>query len=494
MDGPKRYNFDEIERQIKERMKDGNFYITLFKSVENIINVVLTIYKTNGVGWASKVVDSSGTPLFSQIEQARFTEMFKPYVPYIVEFFGNTTDEDSLDTLDIDETDRTQVGGVDFNQIIGSISNTLDSANETTNRLARQYGILKLENDIYLKDDIKIPKEALNAAEKSISTAFPPATPAAKVIHMILSYIKVNFQMILTGVTLALDVGRIQMGYAGEDNKRRILSLLLALLELLRGDWRSALSSFLGVFGMTPLFIGEMIRAFLFFYRKIDTSARQHFFNSSTQFFKSMIMGLLLYLFKEVAPENARQLLFDKISTFFKGSELTEGLTWDNLDKFQARLGDPKVVCGDEFQNFMQGKLSEIEASDKENAVMVIGVIKTILEIFGIPTDKSSGLWQEKCGSNGPATIPAPVTASAPANVPVTTPVTASAPANVSVSVPVTVPVTAPVLVTANSTIVPSTTVPSTNTNSTIVPAVVEPVALVADSSIPTTPIVQSVS
>jgi hypothetical protein len=58
-------------------------------------------------------------------------------------------------------------------------------------------------------------------------------------------------------IYLVLDIARIAIGVTGNTIGRKIMSIVLSILELLRGDWKKAVLTIVGYYGVMPLLIGE---------------------------------------------------------------------------------------------------------------------------------------------------------------------------------------------------------------------------------------------
>ena len=82
------------------------------------------------------------------------------------------------------------------------------------------------------------------------------------------------FRTIVFTVYLILDIARLAIGISGPSISRKIMSLLLAVLELLRGDWKKAVLTTLGYFGMMPMLIGELMKVFLTMFRMLAPQIR----------------------------------------------------------------------------------------------------------------------------------------------------------------------------------------------------------------------------
>ena len=81
MSEAKRYQLDNVIKQIEYLFKNSALIPNLYQSVENVSKIINAIIKTNGVNWASQLD-------LSEMDRSRFTDIFRPYVSTILSFFG----------------------------------------------------------------------------------------------------------------------------------------------------------------------------------------------------------------------------------------------------------------------------------------------------------------------------------------------------------------------------------------------------------------------
>jgi hypothetical protein len=418
MNGPQRYNFDELREQMNKALLDKNMPKNLYNSTNGISRMLNAIIKTKGEGWTGQVVDENGNQLLSEQEQAQFTEAFKPYLDTILGFFGEDeirggAYEPSISKLSglsddfikskIEQTTNssnssTNVGIDDmYSKIIKKIGNV----NSTVNNYASKYGILKLEKEHDLEPDIKvIPEAAALAISDGIfalsTTAGFPIPP--NISLEVLSKIKIPFRLIVGTIYLILDIARISMGITGPSIGRKILSILVAVLEILRGDWKKSILTLIGFYGMMPMLVGQLLKVFLTGFRMLDPQIQESIIYGTLDSAKSFIIGFLLAIFQVTAPDEIRIPLIGSLKKIAqKKAEMDgtlEGIglsarpqylspSWEDLNNIQAVMSDEAYICSCEFRDLVEN-------------VNKATPIKIILHILRIPVTKE--MIEYKCG------------------------------------------------------------------------------------------------
>jgi hypothetical protein len=395
----------------------------LYESTNGIMKILDTIVKTKGQNWAVQVLNNDGKPVLTPQEQQKFTEAFQPYVESIVDFFGQSTEMDggvyipnpsemsgmSSNFLKTkiaevthqgqDSSDPTKMPGID--DIYNKIVNRVGNINSTVNDYASKYGILKLEKEHDLEPDIRLfPQPAALAISEGVfglSTAAGfPILP--NITLNVLSKVKVPFRMIVSIIYLILDVTRIAVGITGPSIGRKIMSILLSILELLRGDWKKAVLSLIGYYGMMPLLIGELLKVCLSLFRTLAPQIQHSIIFGSLDAAKSLIVGILLAIFQVTAPEEVRLPLIGVLEKIAQRKAEMDGTlediglsarpdylapTWNDLNNIQAVMSDEAYICSCEFQNLVK-------------AVDSSAIIRIVFEILRIPVNKD--MIEYKCG------------------------------------------------------------------------------------------------
>jgi hypothetical protein len=402
MSGPQRYNFEELREQINKEIENEHMPEKLYKSTDEIMRVINAIIKTKGQGWAAQVLNDKGNPILNEQEQIKFTQTFQPYLESIIDYFG---------------TDDNMSGGADTSENIPSKNNLLEMAsiddvyskivhkigniNSTVNKYASKYGILKLEKDHDTEPDIRfIPDPAALAISEGIfalSTSAGIPIPTS-ITMKVLTKIKVPFRTIIFTIYLALDIARLSMGIVGPSIGRKIMSILLAILELLRGDWKKAVLTLVGYYGMMPMLIGELLKVFLTLFKMFSPQIQYNIIFGSLDATKSIIIGLLLAIFQVTAPEEVRLPLIDILGKIAQRKAQSDDVfksiglsarptylspTWQDLNNIQAVMSDDAYICSCEFKQLV-------------DTVNKSAIIRVILEILRIPVNNDMII--HKCG------------------------------------------------------------------------------------------------
>ena len=425
MNGAERYNFDTLRSQITDELHNKDMPQRLYKSTNAIFSIIDAIVKTKGEGWTAQALDNEGKPIFTQNEQVKFTEALKPYIRVILDYFDNGKDtfsggaDDMMYKPDISKIsdmskdfiktkltqatgvidDPTKMFGVD--DIYARIYNKIGNIDATVNEYASKYGVLRLEKEHDLESDPRvIPQPAAMAISEGVfalSTAVGFPIPPNITLE-VLSKIKIPFRTIIFAIYLALDVTRISMGVSDRTTARKLLSIVLAILELLRGDWKKSILTFIGFYGMTPLIAGEVMKVFLSLFRKLSPQIQRDIVFGSLDATKSLIIGLLLSVFQITAPEEVRLPLIGVLEKIAQRKAEIDGLlvgeglsarpdylspTFEDLNNIQAVMTDRAYLCSCEFDTL-------IGAVDKS------AVFRIILQILRIPVTRE---YKEiKCG------------------------------------------------------------------------------------------------
>lgn len=427
MSESQRYNFEELREQINNELLDEKMPERLYQSTNGIMKVLDAIVKTKGKGWAAQVLNNEGHPLLSLQEQTKFTDAFQPYIESIVLFFGEqhqeqdemtggqykpdvaklsglssdflkTKAEQATHTFGI-KIDPTKMPGPD--EIYSKIVDRIGQVNSVVNDYASKYGVLKLEKEHDLEPDIRlIPQPAALAISEGVfglsSAAGFPILP--NITLEVLSKIKVPFRTIVFTIYLALDIARISVGITGPTIARKILSIVLAIAELLRGDWKKAVLTFIGYYGMTPLLFGELIKVFVSLFRMLSPQLQQSIIFGSLDASKSLLVGLLLSIFQVTAPEEVRLPLIGQLEKIAQRKAQIDGTledanlsarpdylapTFEDLNNIQAVMSDDAYICSCEFEDLIA-------------AVNKSAIIKIVLQILRIPVNKD--FKEYKCG------------------------------------------------------------------------------------------------
>lgn len=417
--------YASVRHQIEETLANKDFSKNLYESSNGISRILDAILATKGEDWAAHVVDDQGQPMLTEAEQQQFTHAFQDHVYGILAFFGalrtqaktggaDSTSVSQLTGLSDDflatkeqqaigtygeGQDPTKMVGIDdiYTKFMGRIRN----ADQAMNHYASKYGVLKLEKEHDLKPDIRLIPEpvalalsqGVTALGSAVGMPIPPSTTKS-----FLDKIKVSFRTIVFAVYMAMDITRISMAVSGRDTGRKVLSVLVALLDLLRGDWKKSILSFMGYFGMSPLLYGEVGKVFLTAFGMFSPQLQDTMILGSLDATKSFLVGLLLAIFQVTAPEEVRLPLIGALEKVAQHKAKMDGVlvdaglsarpddlapTFADLNNLQTVLSDPAYLCSCEFQKMV-------------DAVNQSSTIRVVLQLLRIPV--SNEYKEYKCG------------------------------------------------------------------------------------------------
>jgi hypothetical protein len=172
----------------------------------------------------------------------------------------------------------------------------------------------------------------------------------------------------------------------------------LAIAELLKGDWKKAVLTFIGYYGMTPLLVGELMKIFVSLFRMLSPQLQQSIIFGSLDASKSLLIGLLLAIFQVTAPEEVRLPLIGILEKIAQRKAEIDGTledanlsarpdylapTFEDLNNIQAVMSDDAYICSCEFEDLLA-------------AVNKSAIIKIVLQILRIPVNKE--FKEYKCG------------------------------------------------------------------------------------------------
>jgi hypothetical protein len=448
--GSKRYTLNDLRTKINDALLNKEMPNKLYQSMDGTSRMIEAIIKTRGDGWAAHVIDNEGNEMLTPEEQERFTRAFQPYLDTIIEFFEETSHKNNeiiggdipnpanliglpkgeianlvRKTTGTSSTDDVEGPDQIYKQIIDKFS----AINTTVNNFASKYGVMRLEKEHDAEPDIRlIPSFARDLIVLGVDAigdaTVGPEIDVAGPTREILENIKVPFRLIVSLIYMFLDVARIVVSINGSNFGRKILSIALSLLEFLRGDWKKAILSFVGYYGMTPLLIGQVLKAVLTLFNMISPELQETMIYGAYDSTKSLLVGILLTIFKITAPEDIRLPLIGVLEAIAKKKEELDGSlesaglqarpnylvpSFQDLNNIQAVITDKAFICSKEFDTLF--------STVQKSALLTI-----ILQLVGIPTDKFTE--ERKCSDNlGKPYVnllvkgSAPATATAPSSV-----------------------------------------------------------------------------
>ena len=235
---------------------------------------------------------------------------------------------------------------------------------------------------------------------------FPLPVPAPPPVFVSVVMVPINPRSVPIVIGLIIEAIRIilSVGPLSNDISRRVLSLVLGLIDFLKGDWKQGILTMIGFFGQTPLVAGLIGKVFLNLLDLVSPDIQERITMDLYQSGKSMFIGFLLWGFANFAPDFMRIIarnqfdMLNKIVTDANGKihEIESAMqksvgpaglelklkdipddfvpTFDDMQNLQAIVRQPTIYCSKEFQE-------AIEPLQK------IPPIRLVLELMSIPTD-----------------------------------------------------------------------------------------------------------
>jgi len=358
-------NLNTIKKQIENATANPKFGENIYNSVDNLLRIIVTIKNTHGKpGWSADLRNSNGELIFDPSDNIETT--LEPLIPLILYALGET---DTLPTYG--GADTTSIDSVRRN-IIGSIN----SINQRTESFARDSGITKFE------------KSAMD---------FHPFAPLIAVpgVGPIISQIPVSPRAVVFFAYLAFELTRIFVA-SPYPIARSVMSIMIAVVDLLRGDWKKAILSFAGYYSENAMMTGVYGKIFLSVYSMISPDIRDSIAYGMFDVAKSLLLGTVLQVVQIFSPAPVREVINQGLleikemvivpeeeviptATDLEGNPLPQkadyyrDLTFDDIQNIQSFIRDESRYCSKEFQ----GAIASLKTS---------ALLENLLQIMGIPT------------------------------------------------------------------------------------------------------------
>jgi hypothetical protein len=400
-------NHEPTREELEEKIQEAYSLIEqeapllperLYNALEGISSVFLAYKKGKGQpGWSQTLVNINKKPLFTSEQSEQVEKVFDQAGPQLVPLFG---DEIATALLvgggfaDIKTGASSQLvlptqllspEQISLDNLYYTITSKMDEYDEQWGEIANQLGIVQAVEARDYKGVVTVP--------------MPPPIPPIPIPYYILG--KTIFPFLNTVLDLIrLSLGNPILDFAGI---RILLSFVLAILELLRGDWQNALLSSLGILSSGGVVLGFFLKvvrnAFLLIAPDLRRQLRDDVYKSS----KSMLVGFLLYAFSIFSPDFIRmsvQKAFDSIRTIVdnlnekvdmvqeKANQVAEKAgvkvtfpkipmemipSMDDLENLQTIARVPEVYCSPEVQQIIQ-------------PLLLVPPLRLMLELLNIPT------------------------------------------------------------------------------------------------------------
>jgi hypothetical protein len=401
MKGGQQYQFNQLKDDIQRELSRNSFPITMFNTINNISRVINAIRLTKGNGWAAKVVDDNGQPLFTQVEQQRYTELFKPYLQSIILFF-NDKDEDTSGRVVLQQGgDEPAASAMPStmpsatpSKKKGKLSGYSDKASGLVSDAISNFDLSSITPDV-LFDNIMSKLMSINTTinETAEAVNFTHDLDEKPDVPLGSTGIMISPRLIIFLIYYVLDITRIAIGVSGNDTGRKILSVVVSILELVRGDWKKALLTFIGYFGMSPMLVGTLLKTYLSVIQMLSPTLQIKLPYFMFDSMKSIIFGVILSVIQLGAPKLVRDQIdsvLEKLSSVqrdidTKLNNLTPPLQsrpdylkadFSDLNNLQSILDDPVYVCSAEHRAAIDDLLASVGKEGAPAVQLVLSLMR----------------------------------------------------------------------------------------------------------------------
>jgi len=402
MKGGQQYQFNQVKEDIQREISRNSFPITIFNTINNIARVINTIRLTKGDGWAAKVLDDNGQPVFTPVEQQRYTELFKPYLSSIVSFFDN---KDDVPTHGV-----SQQGGAapaiapavapvtpsvePSKKKKGKLSGYSDKASGMVSDAISNIDLSQFTPDV-LFDNIMSKLMSVNNTINETAEAinFTHDIDEKPDVPLGSTGIMISPRLIIFLIYYVLDITRVAIGVSGNETGRKLLSVIVSILELVRGDWKKALLTFMGYFGMSPMIVGSLLKTYLSVIQMLSPTLQIKLPYFMFDSMKSIIFGVILSVIQLGAPKVVRDQIdsvLEKLSSVqrdidTKLNNLTPPLPsrpdylkadFSDLNNLQSILDDPVYICSAEHRNAIDELLASVGKEGAPAVQLVLSLMR----------------------------------------------------------------------------------------------------------------------
>ena len=388
--------------ELLRKIKDVEAYVNkhkstvpdrLYTAMDGMSRVGLAYLNANGApGWALKAKNEEGEPIWTKKEADALEELVSEKVKTYKEIQKggaivkppgpelHVTPASSLVTLPVAST-------FSIDEIFENIRDyvaTIDTKNRELASILGPVAIVKSMSEDYTKD-IEIPM----------------LTP----LYPFIKNVPVPPRMVIPLINSVLETCRLMVSTGNLDIEilRKLLSFVLAIFDITRGEWKNGLFSFMGFFGKETMVLGQSLKTARWIYNFISPDIQRRIEDDIFAGGKSIIAGSILWFVSIVSPGIVQRIVnnmvavakqpvdelnkkFEEIQKVSQASASKIGATvtfpkfplaqfpsFDDVQNFQSIVHQPEVFCSKQFQSAFA---SAIE----------VPVLRILFEMMNVPT------------------------------------------------------------------------------------------------------------
>ena len=338
-------DIDGLYDMFKKVSSDPKMPPKMMGALRHLFEAASTILETKGEkGWSHTLL-----PQMSETERTAFEEKVQP----VVDFLLKIQDENVNNRLQ-------EGGGPDIDGLFETVINKMNSLNEWSEKFASENGILGMEKDADESEDYQ---------PLSLVTLIPYV--GQNPVGVAISKTPVPFRLLVFIGYSILDMVRILFYTSGIDSPRirQLLSIGMAVLDILKGDWKGSLLDLAGVLSNSGVLVGFIMKTCLHIFGLMSTDLQDEFTFVVFKGIKSILIGFALKMFQITAPLAIRQPIIENLKLLAtKSINVDNALLTVNLPKRKpfyspdysdmpsvlATIRDPTIVCTNEYQTLME--------------------------------------------------------------------------------------------------------------------------------------------
>ena len=297
---------DNILNQVAEKAKDEGAGANLYTFMHVFFAILLAIKDNAAPGWAKELTLPDGqTHAFNDTDASEVERLVEEARPHIQELLGGGHTQAGGGLLDQAKgklgdsaglaTDIVKYAGefidpdkMSVDAIFTNLTGYMDKLDLQNRQIARMIGPVAFTSE--LKTDPFFPNPLFAAF------GIPPPKfqiPARSILPMINAVIEI--------IRILIAMSPIQFPMI-----RSFMSLSLALLDVLSGEWKHGVFSLLGIFGNKPMFIGIFLKILREAWMLIEPQLAKRLRTDVFMAGKSMMVGFILRMFATFAPDFIR--------------------------------------------------------------------------------------------------------------------------------------------------------------------------------------------
>jgi hypothetical protein len=351
-------------------MARPDFLTNLAQSAGAMSTLVNHMLDPSVSDWSKATV--SGKPLLTSQEQVQFKEMLEPYVPHIRAFFKG-------DPLPYDGE---QSGGAE--ELIKKVQQQL-TKNMT---YMGQHNVVMYGGSRY--DILREQEQQANRDPQGDIMVYPGPPP-----------VELPLRFITTSIITLFDVIRMLISLVGWERGAEILSVIVSVMEVIRGEWKRGITSFMGYFGKKSLWIGQVFKVFIYIFQTIPTAMNHVLLNDVTELGRSIVFGMALNIFQTVSPAKIRQIFIKNIDIINENNALLTKFFSDPERQRQYNFDPTNPRYAVYFNQYSWGDLTELQSYMIE--------AKCTTEMVTFHKELDNVLKQEEAREKSEATVAPPI-------------------------------------------------------------------------------------